>query len=167
MVKRPLLLAAAAGLAMLASAGSAQVASASQAVAGVPAASSVTAFYNNWTAPRIWFRNGKADPAVAQVVSILKRAPFDGLASGPDLAAQVEAAVAQAQGGKAEDVAAADRVLSTAWVAYAQQVKRPTAGMIYAYPVLQPQGARTDQILLTAAAAPSLGAYLTTVSNVN
>ena len=37
-----------------------------------------------------------------------------------------------------------------------QAIKKPTAGMIYAYPVLQPQGARADQILLTAAAAPSL-----------
>jgi murein L,D-transpeptidase YcbB/YkuD len=167
MVKRPILLTAAAGLATLATATSAQVLSPGQAGAGVPAASSVPAFYNNWTAPKIWFRSGTADPAAAQLVSILKRAPFDGLASGPQLAAQVEAALAQAQSGKAEDVAAAERVLSTAWVAYAQQVKRPTAGMIYAYPVLQPQGARADQILLTAAAAPSLGAYLTTVSNVN
>src|SRR5262249_46035683 len=56
---------------------------------------------------------------------------------------------------------------STAWVEYAQRVKQPTAGMIYQYPVLRPQGARTDQILLTAAASPSLGTYLTSVSNVN
>ena len=33
--------------------------------------------------------------------------------------------------------------------------------------VLKPQGARADQILLTAAAAPSLTQYLTTVANVN
>jgi murein L,D-transpeptidase YcbB/YkuD len=39
--------------------------------------------------------------------------------------------------------------------------------MIYAYPVLQPQGSRPDQILLTTAAAPALGAYLTSVANVN
>jgi len=133
----------------------------------VPAASSVSAFYSNYTAPPIWFRNGAADPAVAQLVQILRRAPFDGLASGPELASQVEAAVLQAQSGKREDVAAAERVLSTAWVEYAQTLKRQTRGMIYQYPVLQPQGARTDQILLTAAAAPSLSGYLTTVSNVN
>jgi murein L,D-transpeptidase YcbB/YkuD len=39
--------------------------------------------------------------------------------------------------------------------------------MNYAYPVLAPQGSRADQILLTAAAAPSLSAYLTAVSSVN
>lgn len=167
MVKRATLLTAATGLAMLASAGSAQVASGGQPIAGVPAATSVSAFYSNWSAPKIWFRNGPADPAVAQLVAILKRAPFDGLASGPQLAAQVEAALAQAQSGNAEHIAAAERVLSTAWVEYAQHLKRPTAGMIYAYPVLRPQGSRADQILLTAAAAPSLSAYVAAVSNVN
>jgi murein L,D-transpeptidase YcbB/YkuD len=39
--------------------------------------------------------------------------------------------------------------------------------MIYAYPVLAPQGSRADQILLTAAAAPSLERYLAATSNVN
>ena len=58
-------------------------------------------------------------------------------------------------------------MLSSAWVEYVQAIKRPTAGMIYAYPVLQPQGSRADQILLTAAAAPSLQRYLATTANVN
>lgn len=169
MVERRKLLAGAAGFALLVSGTSAiaQAAGGSPGLASVPAATSVSAFYTNWSAPKIWFRNGTADPAAAQLVSILKRAPFDGLASGPQLAAQVEAALAQAQSGRAEDVAAAEQALSTAWVAYVQRVKQPTAGMIYAYPMLQPQGSRTDQILLTAAAAPSLGAYLASVSNVN
>jgi murein L,D-transpeptidase YcbB/YkuD len=146
---------------------SAQVMGGTASIGTVPAASSVSAFYNNWTSRPVWFRNGAVDPAVTQLVNILQRAPFDGLATGPQLAAQVQAAVQQAASGKPEDVAAAERVLSTAWVEYAQQVKRPTKGMIYAYPVLQPQGSRADQILLTAAAAPSLTAYLTSVSSVN
>ena len=168
MVNCPKLLATAAGMALLAYpiSVSAQIA-AGPAIAGVPAASSVSAFYTNWTSPKVWFRGGTADPATAQLVAILKRAPFDGLASGPALAAQVEQALAQAQSGKPEDVAAAERVLSTAWVEYVQRAKTPTTGMIYAYPVLQPQGSRTDQILLTAASAPSLSTYLTNVSNVN
>jgi len=52
-------------------------------------------------------------------------------------------------------------------VQYVQAIKRPTTGMIYAYPVLQPQGGQVEQILLTAAAAPSLTAYLTSNSDVN
>lgn len=39
--------------------------------------------------------------------------------------------------------------------------------MIYAYPVLKPQGSDAASILLTAAAAPSLQAYLTNTANVN
>ena len=132
-----------------------------------PAATSVSAFYSSWNSPSIWFKGGTADPAVSQLVAILKRAPFDGLASGPALAAQVEAAAAQARSGNPADTAAADRTLSIAWVEYVQAIKKPTAGMIYAYPVLQPQGSRADQILLTAAAAPSLASYVATVSKVN
>jgi len=150
------MLAASAGLALLA------------AVSSNPAqAQTAVGTFANWTAPKIWFKSGTADPAVSQLVAILKRAPFDGLATGPQLAAQVEAAVAQAQSGNPQAIANAEQVLSSAWVAYVQQVKRPTTGMIYAYPVLQPQGSRPELILLTAAAAPSLGAYLSQVSNVN
>ena len=167
-MKHPKFLALTAGLALLGAGVSASGQTVGDpGIGGVSAATSVAAYYAARSGTNIWFRSGAADPAAGQLVNMLKRAPFDGMASGPQLAAQVEAALARAQSGRAEDVAAAERVLSTAWVAYAQQVKRPTTGMIYAYPVLQPQGARADQILLTAAAAPSLGAYMATVANVN
>jgi L,D-transpeptidase YcbB len=133
----------------------------------VPAASAVASFYDTWRTQPIWFRGGAETPAVAQLIAILQRAPFDGFADGPQLAAQVQAAAAQARSGDAAGMAAAERTLSTAWVQYVQAVRRPTAGMIYAYPVLQPQGTRADQILLTAAAAPSLETYLASISNIN
>jgi len=156
LVIRPKMLAASAGLALLALGGP-----------GSAQAQTSVGTFANFTAPKIWFRSGAADPAVNQLVAILKRAPFDGLATGPQLAAQVETSVAQAQSGNPQDVANAERVLSSAWVAYVQQVKRPTTGMIYAYPVLQPRGSQPELILLTAAGAPSLSAYLAQVSNVN
>jgi murein L,D-transpeptidase YcbB/YkuD len=133
----------------------------------VPAATGVAAFYDTYRTQPSWFRGGVDNAAVSQLVAILLRAPFDGFAAGPQLAAQVQAAAAGARSGSPGDVAAAERVLSSAWVEYVQAIRRPTPGMIYAYPVLQPQGSRADQILLTATAAPSLAAYLTTVSNVN
>ena len=129
--------------------------------------SDVAAFYRNYTVPQIWFRGGVDNPAVAQLVTILQRARFDGVADGPQLAAQVEAAAAQARSGAPGTAEAAERILSGAWVRYVQAIRRPTEGMIYAYPVLEPQGTRADQILLGAAAAPSLGGYLANVSNVN
>ncbi|HVL79593.1 MAG TPA: L,D-transpeptidase family protein [Sphingomicrobium sp.] len=133
----------------------------------LPAASAVAAFYDTWRTQPIWFRGGAVSPAANQLVQILRRAPFDGFALGPQLAAQAEAAILQARSGNPQAIAAAERTLSTAWVAYVQALKKPTDGMIYAYPVLQPQGVRADQILLTAAAAPSLEQHLSSVSNVN
>jgi murein L,D-transpeptidase YcbB/YkuD len=135
--------------------------------AALPISSAVASFYDSWHVQPIWFRNGPNAAAIAQLTSILQRAPFDGFAEGPQLAAQVQAAAAQANSGKPEDVAEAERVLSSAWVQYVQAIKKPTTGMIYAYPVLQPQGARADEILLTASAAPSLPAYLAATSDVN
>ena len=133
----------------------------------VSAASAVASFYDSWNTQPIWFRNGTDSPAITQLVSVLQRAPFDGFAEGPQAAAQVQAAAAQAHSGNAADIAAAERVLSTAWVQYVQAIKQPTDGMIYAYPVLAPQGARVDQILMTAAAAPSLEAYVSQTATVN
>ena len=46
----------------------------------VSAAAGVSAFYNTWQTQPIWFRGGVPSPAVAQLVSILQRAPFDGFA---------------------------------------------------------------------------------------
>jgi len=157
----PALITPASAFAQLASsAGAAQT-------AFVPASTSVAAFYYTWHAQPIWFKNGVNPAVVGQLTAILQRAPFDGLASGPQLAAQVQAAAAQAATGKPEDLANAERLLSSAWVEYVQAIKKPTAGMYYAYPVLQPQGARADQILLTAAAAPSLETYLAATATVN
>ena len=135
--------------------------------ATVPVTTAVASFYDSLHTQPIWFRGGANTAAIAQLTAILQRAPFDGFAEGPQLAAQVQAAAAQAASGKPDDVTNAERILSSAWVQYVQGIKKPTTGMIYAYPVLEPQGDRADQILLTTAAAPSLPAYLTSVSDVN
>src|SRR4051794_4529485 len=75
----------------------------------VPARSAVAAFYETYGTRPMWFRGGVDNPAVAQLVAILQRAPFDGFATGPQLALQVQAAVAQARSGNASDIAAAER----------------------------------------------------------
>ena len=133
----------------------------------VPASAAVSAFYDKWPSQPIWFRGGVNNPAAEQLVAILQRAPFDGFAAGPELAAQVQAAAAQARSGNPAAIAAAERTLSAAWVQYVQALKRPTPGMDYIYPFLKPQGTRADQILMTAAAAPSLVRHLVSVSNIN
>src|SRR5437588_9166498 len=88
----------------------------------VPADTAVAAFYDGHLAQPIWFRGGVDNPALTQLVTILQRAPFDGFAEGPQLAAQAQAAIAQARSGNPAESAAAERTLSIAWVEYVQAI---------------------------------------------
>ena len=144
----------------------AQTAAPAAAVPQMPA-DDITAVYESYRPQPIWTRNGINEAAVAQLVAILQRAPFDGFAAGPQLAAEVQAAVAPARSGDPAATALAEHALSSAWVRYVQALKRPTPGMIYAYPVLKPHGSDVSAIVLTAAAAPSLAAHLANTANVN
>src|SRR5688500_10565042 len=84
--------------------------------ASLPTARAVSAFYKTYRSSPMWFRGPAANPAAGRLVAILKRAQFDGLASGPQLASQVEAAIARAYTGNPADVLAAEQTLSSAWV---------------------------------------------------
>ena len=64
------------------------------------AANEVSSFYGKWNAQPIWLRAGPDSAVVQGLVSILQRAPFDGFAAGPQLAAQVQAAAASARSGR-------------------------------------------------------------------
>ena len=168
MMKSGLLITAGAAAFLAAVPASAQVPAASS-PAAAPAfavAPDVAAAYDTYHVQPIWFRGGVESPALAQLTAILQRSPFDGFPEGPQLAAQVQAAAAQARSNPAS-VASADRVVSSAWVRYVQALKRPTKGMIYAYAVLRPQGTRVEEILLTASAAPSLTSYLASTADLN
>jgi murein L,D-transpeptidase YcbB/YkuD len=132
----------------------------------LPTAGSVAAIYNQYKMKPIWFRDGAPTVASTQLVQILRRSPIDGLGSGPQLADQIQAGI-QATSGNPAAIEAAEQLMSSAWVLYVQTIKRPTNGMIYAYDVLKPQGTRTDQILLGAAAAPSLEAHISSIAAVN
>ena len=151
----------------IASPPAAQAAAADGQSAAVSTATAVASFYDKWQSHSIWYRGGANAAAIAQLSAILQRAPFDGFAAGPQLAAQVQAAAARANSGAPADIQNAEQVLSSAWVQYVQAIKKPTKGMIYAYPVLEPQGDRADQILLTTASAPSLPSFLAGTSDVN
>ena len=136
------------------------------AMPGLAIAPDVAAAYDTYHVQPIWFRAGPDSPALAQLVAILQRAPFDGMAAGPQLAAQVQSVAAAVRANPAA-AQQAERMISTVWVRYVQALKRPTDGMIYAYPVLKPQGTRAEEILLTAAAAPSLANYLGQTAELN
>jgi L,D-transpeptidase YcbB len=166
-IRKLVLLGSAVGGLLAASAGQCQVGAT---IAATPASTSIPAdiasLYQSYGGLQIWFRNGTDTAATHQLVAILQRAPFDGFPEGPALAARVQAAVSQAASDPGAK-AAAEQTLSAAWVSYVRALKRPTTGMIYAYPVLKPQGTRARDILLTAAAAPSLDQYLAATSALN
>lgn len=132
----------------------------------LPTAGAVAAAYDKYKIKPLWFRNGTPTVAATQLVQILNRSPVDGLASGPQLAAQIQAAMQTAAGNPAA-VTQAEQLMSSAWVLYVQTIKRPTSGMIYAYDILKPHGVRADQLLLTAAAASSLETYVSSIAAVN
>jgi L,D-transpeptidase YcbB len=164
---------AAIGSLMLVSAGA--HAAAVQAAGGTPgavaasqgAAAALDSFYAGRRNAPLWFEDKRPGAAAAELVAILRRAPVDGLASGPQLAAEVEQAIGQARSGQPQAIARAERLMSAAWVAYVQALRAPTPGMIYGDPGMPAAAPQASIILRDAARARSLGAYLAEVSAVN
>ncbi|MDQ3075245.1 MAG: L,D-transpeptidase family protein [Pseudomonadota bacterium] len=153
---------------------SAQAAVAGAAVMGAPGAIAATqgasraveSFYAGRRDAPLWFDGGRERPAASELVQILHRAPVDGLTSGPRLAAQIEQALGEARGDP-RAIARAERMMSSAWVLYVQAVRAPTPGMIYGDPQMPASAPQASIILRDAARAPSLAAYLASVSAVN
>jgi murein L,D-transpeptidase YcbB/YkuD len=135
-------------------------------VAATPARPDVVQFYQVRKNPPIWFRSGQAE-AVPQLINILKRSSIEGFARGPQLAAEVEAALAQAQGGNAAAAQSAEQLMSGAWVQYVQFLHQPTPGMLYGEKWVTPYTPNATQILQPALVSPSLSLHLKSVSDVN
>lgn len=122
-------------------------------------------FYDASRDAPIWFRAGQAD-AGPLLVTILKQSAIEGFAKGPQLAAEVEAALAKAQADPAA-VKVAERTMSTAWTAYVQSLNAPTPGMLYGEKWVTPTVPSTYSVLAQALKAPSLAQHLKSVSEVN
>jgi murein L,D-transpeptidase YcbB/YkuD len=138
------------------------------AVASTPAAGSVdeavSAFYAARGGAPLWLKDSSA---ANELISILQRAPLDGLPSGPALALQAQALMGRASTGDADALARADRLLSAAWVMYVETLQRPPAGMIYADAWVQPRSQTPAQILARTAGAKSLASFVRSVAQVN
>jgi murein L,D-transpeptidase YcbB/YkuD len=127
----------------------------------------VSAFYVSRRGAPLWLGNGPNSPAGRELITILRRAPLDGLQSGPALAAQAEQLIVNAQSGDPSALARADRLLSAAWVLYVQALQTPPAGMTYADSWVAPRRDSPQQILARAAIAPSLLSHLSKTASVN
>ena len=125
-------------------------------------------YYERRQYPAIWFGARGGDEAIGQLLSILRRAPIDGMTNGPQAAASVEAAVARAKASNDPmQVKAAELALSAAWADYVQSVYRPSTNVLYGDPALARAAPHPDRTLALAEAAPSLAQHLLSVSNVN
>jgi murein L,D-transpeptidase YcbB/YkuD len=126
----------------------------------------VSALYASRQGAPLWLRNG-AGNAAHDLIGMLHRAPLDGLAGGPSFAAAPQALIGRAQAGDPEALERADRLLSTAWVLYVQALQRPPADMTYADKWAKPRRDTPYDTLARTSAAPSLPAYVHSVSAVN
>lgn len=125
-------------------------------------------YYQRRQFPAIWFGARGGDEAIGQLLSILRRAPIDGMANGPQVAASVEAAVQRAKtSNDPMQVKAAELALSAAWADYVQAIKRPSNNVLYGDPALAQTAPHPDRTLALAEAAPSLAPHLLSVSQVN
>ena len=126
----------------------------------VVADNDVSPFYASHPGTLLWLSDADARAAAAKLVAILKRAPIDGLADGPVLAASVETALAAG-------TPADDQVISTAWVRYVQALRKPVDGVSFGDPTLQLRPPSATEVLTKTLSAPSLAAHIDAVSNVN
>ena len=132
-----------------------------------PNGATVRYFYERRNYAPIWFRAEAGDQAIGQLLAILRQAPIDGMANGPQVAAQVEAAVAAARTGDPMKQKEAELALSAAWVDYVQTLQRPTSNVIWGDPYLTMKPAHPDRTMSLLAAAPSVLPHLQSVSSVN
>ncbi|MEO6199274.1 MAG: L,D-transpeptidase family protein [Sphingomicrobium sp.] len=116
-------------------------------------------FYDRAGAP-IWTRDEASRAAALRVVEILRRAPIDGLAEGPALAATVQSALA---GGTLAD----DAAISLAWLRYVRALKAPVGGIEFGDSALMLKSPSAKEILGAVAAAPSPVAHVDSVAAVN
>lgn len=125
-------------------------------------------YYERRQYPAIWFGAKGGDAAIGQLLSILRRAPIDGMSDGPQVAATIEATVQRARtSNDPMQVKAAELALSAAWADYVQALRRPSTNVIYGDPSLAQSAPHPDRTLALAEAAPSLAQHLASVSSVN
>jgi murein L,D-transpeptidase YcbB/YkuD len=126
----------------------------------------VNAFYVARGGAPLWLRSGTDSAAARELIDDLQRASLDGMPSGPAIAAQAQALLDRASVDPAA-LAAADRLLSVAWVQYVEALETPPAGMTYDDQWVRPRRDSAATILARTAAAPSLVAHVRGVAQVN
>ena len=129
--------------------------------------SAVDSFYASRHGRPLWLAQGADSPAARELLQVLTRASVEGMADGPLIAGKAQALMARAAAGDQSALIAADQLLSAGWVEYVQLLRRRPEGMTYAEQWIAPRQESAQDILLLAAAAPSLAEHVRSVSKVN
>jgi hypothetical protein len=122
--------------------------------------SAVDGFYASRSGAPIWLRDGDSRDAAGKLVGFLRNAELDGLLNGPELAANVQSAIAR---GLPDD----DKTISVAWVRYVRALKAPVRGIGYGDPALTIKTPSPEQILGQTAIASPLSGYVDKVAAIN
>jgi murein L,D-transpeptidase YcbB/YkuD len=131
-----------------------------RAVAAVPFDGEIAEFYRARGGAPLWFGRGSG-PAADQLIQLLATAEADHLnPRGYDVRGLARAA-AEARTGDPGAVQRAEAMLSSAFVAYARDLRHdPGLGIIYVDPELKPVPPSALELLTAAECAPSLSNYV-------
>jgi murein L,D-transpeptidase YcbB/YkuD len=139
-----------------------------EAALGAGADSEVKTYYRYVQNRPLWSAGGTIRPEAGRVVALLRAAPLDGMADGPDRASQLSGSIDRARSGNPQDLARAEVELSAALAAYVRTLRRPApVGITYIDPNLAPTPLSARTILNEAAAAPSLSRHLDRLPTLN
>jgi Uncharacterized protein conserved in bacteria len=117
-------------------------------------------FYRARNGAPLWL-SPTAGSSADQLLSLLASAGLDGLNPDAYQIPALQQAVTRARSGSRQDVDAADRMLSNAFVAYVTELRRdPGLGIMYVDSALKPAAPTPMATLLYASNAPSLSGYV-------
>lgn len=127
---------------------------------GIRGEASVADFYRARADRPLWLAPQSGN-AAQQLIALLDSAQIDGLDPNRYNSRAIGKAMRSAWGGNPRAVARADRLLSEAYVAYANDLRGPpNIGVYYVDPDLAPRAVPARRLLETAALAPSLQAFV-------
>ena len=126
---------------------------------------SADAYYAAHGNAPIWLKQGPASAGAMALIQTLRRAPLDGLFSGPQMADEIQAALATA--GDRDGAVRADRLMSIAWLRYVAAIHAPAPGMMYVEARLAPRVPAAGFVLEQVARAASLPDFVAAVSSVS
>jgi L,D-transpeptidase YcbB len=121
---------------------------------------SIGAFYAGRSGSPLWLKASSGGAARA-LLELLTSAEIDGLNPGYYGIDSLQKALSDASSGERKAVARADAMLSQAFVAYVNDLRRdPGLGIVYVDPQLRPAAPRPRVLLDEVAKAPSLESYV-------